>query len=156
MSEQIELKGLDEINRRLANLKYRRPMLERIGQKLVSDFQLGFRQGVAPDGSKWLPLKIRKGQPLVDKGLLRRSITPSVTDDQLEIGTNLKYARLHQYGGVIKPKKGKYLKFAGRDGNPVFVKKVTIPARPFLGLEERQVKKINRALQVWVEKQLNG
>jgi phage gpG-like protein len=48
-----------------------------------------------------------------------------------QIGTNLKYARIHENGGTIKPKTGQFLKFniGGRD---IFAKSVTIPKRPFL------------------------
>ena len=52
------------------------------------------------------------------------------------VGSNLPYARIHQLGGTIRPKKGKFLKFRGLDGEDVFVKEVTIPARPYLGISD--------------------
>lgn len=156
MAEVITLNGLEEVERRLERIQNRRPLLDEIGQSLVSDYQLGFRQSVSPDGSRWLPLKIRKGQPLRDTGRLRNSIEYDADDDQVEVGTNIKYAKIHQFGGEVKPKKGQYLKFPGSNGRSVFVKKVVIPARPFLGIKPRQIRKINRALSAWAEKSLNG
>lgn len=47
------------------------------------------------------------------------------------VGTNVIYARIHELGGTIKAKKGKYLKFYIK-GKFIQVKQVTIPARPYL------------------------
>lgn len=41
------------------------------------------------------------------------------------------YAKIHEFGGIITPKKGPYLAFQ-IDGKWIFTKKVTIPARPYL------------------------
>jgi phage gpG-like protein len=45
---------------------------------------------------------------------------------------DLKYALIHELGGVIVPKKAKALAIPQPDGSVRFVKKVTIPARPYL------------------------
>lgn len=45
---------------------------------------------------------------------------------------DLKYALIHELGGVIVPKKAKALAIPQSDGSVRFVKKVTIPARPYL------------------------
>lgn len=85
---------------------------------------------------------------LVDTGRLRSSITHDVRGAgmlaQGIVGTNVIYARIHEYGGIILPKKGKYLRFevpvttAGPRGGKrkgkqvVFARKVTIkPKRYF-------------------------
>ncbi len=47
------------------------------------------------------------------------------------VGSNLKYARIHELGGVIRPKNFKYLHFFVK-GQEVFAKKVTIPKRPYI------------------------
>ncbi len=48
-----------------------------------------------------------------------------------QIGTSMKYARIHEKGGVIKPKSGRFLVFT--IGNKkIFASSVTIPKRPFL------------------------
>ena len=41
------------------------------------------------------------------------------------------YARIHELGGVIKPKRKKYLRFKLPSGKVVFTKKVRIPPRPY-------------------------
>ena len=90
-----------------------------------------------------------------DKGGLGRSITTQPADGGYSaiIGPNVIYAAIHEFGGVIKPKKaGGFLVFKpskfsnatrqvrGEDteyskreaGDLVFAKKVTIPARPYM------------------------
>lgn len=47
------------------------------------------------------------------------------------IGTNAVQARIHEFGGVITPKRAKFLHFFV-DGDEVFAKRVVIPARPWL------------------------
>lgn len=42
------------------------------------------------------------------------------------------YARIHELGGVIKPKNAKALRFRLDDGTFAVVKQVKIPARPYL------------------------
>jgi phage gpG-like protein len=47
------------------------------------------------------------------------------------VGSPVVYAAIHEYGGIIKPKKGKYLVFQIGD-KTIFTKKVTMPKRPWL------------------------
>lgn len=64
------------------------------------------------------------------RGNLRRSILPSpqvgLPKDYVEIGTNLVYAQIHDEGGTITAKKGKYLRFQV-NGQWVTVRSVRIP-----------------------------
>lgn len=110
-----------------------RPVMQVIGRKISSKVKLGFRAGKAPAGQRWKPLRFRQGQPLRDTGRLQASITAQVGDNYVDIGTNVKYGPIHQFGGTIVPKKAKRLVFKGPHGL-VFAKKVTVPARPFLPL----------------------
>lgn len=55
---------------------------------------------------------------LQKSGRLRDSIIPKVSDDEVVVGTNMKYAAIHQFGGM-----------AGRG------RKVKIPARPFMPID---------------------
>jgi len=64
-------------------------------------------------------------------GHLAQSLTYRVGKDFAEVGTNLVYAAIHEFGGTIKPKNGQYLKFE-INGKTIFAKQVTIPARPYL------------------------
>lgn len=76
----------------------------------------------------------KAGQPLRDTGRLQRSITAAADSQGVTVGTNLRQARIHQFGGVIRPKTAKSLVFPGPTGELIFAKKVTIPARPYLPL----------------------
>lgn len=69
-----------------------------MGAQAVSLVKLGFRSGVDPYGVQWLPLKSRKGKPLLDTGRLRNSFSAQATPDGFRVGTNVVYAPHHQYG----------------------------------------------------------
>jgi phage gpG-like protein len=60
------------------------------------------------------------------------------------VGSNLKYARIHELGGVIRPKNFKFLHFVV-NGQEIFAKKVTIPKRPYIwsSIEETSSKIAN-------------
>ena len=63
---------------------------------------------------------------------LRGSITHERTTDWTRrVGSNLRYARIHELGGHIKPRSAKYLHFVV-DGHHVMTKHVYIPPRPYL------------------------
>jgi phage gpG-like protein len=78
----------------------------------------------------------------VRTGHLRRSIYSQKTGFlKGYAGANLKYAAIHQYGGVIKPKVKKALSFKV-GGSFITVKKVTIPARPYIIPRSSRIKRI--------------
>lgn len=92
--------------------KDRTPLMRSIAGTMESAVLQNFDVGGRP---QWLPIKHRKGTPLVDTENLMNSITSRYDNDSAAVGTNEPYAAIHQFGGK-----------AGRG------KKVTIPARPFL------------------------
>lgn len=94
-----------------------RPLFETIGAGLLSNVQLGFKKTQSPYGEAWRPLKKRVGKPLRDTGRLLGSMTQKADREGVTVGTGVKYAAIHQFGGK-----------AGRG------RKVTIPARPFFPL----------------------
>lgn len=69
-------------------------------QEIRTLVALGFRKSVAPDGTKWAPLKVRNGKPLEDTGRLKNSFTTQIdpTRGRIEVGTNVEYANIHQEG----------------------------------------------------------
>lgn len=80
-----------------------------------------------------------KNKVAVKTSRLKTSINTKHKKKDSFVGTNVKYARAREFGSkayVIKPKKAKFLRFKGKDGNWVFVKKVNYPAgkgkKPFL------------------------
>lgn len=113
-----------------------RPVMGVIGRKVGTRIRLGFSSGRSPDGQTWKPLRTRVGQPLRDTGRLQSSITQNVGDDYVDVGTNLKYAPVHQFGATIVPKKASRLVFPIKaTGGVAFAKSVTIPKRPFMPLD---------------------
>lgn len=134
---QITIQLQDErIQAALAKLKQQindlEPLLTAVGGELKKHIQLGFRNSQSPYGQAWAPLKVRQGKPLVDTGRLANSINYLVDANSVEVGTNVLYAALQQFGGTIAPKQAKALSFVV-GGRRVFVKHgITIPARPFI------------------------
>ncbi len=147
-SIKVNVSGLRRVHRALQNTgrKAKRQiptLLNLIGDDLVQSTQRRFERQTAPDNRFWLPLspatrKARR-QPspriLRDRGLLYQSITHRVTGDSLQVGTNIIYAAIHQFGGK-----------AGRG------QKVTIPARPFLGLSSADRAKIGKRCDAFLRK----
>lgn len=116
-----------------------RPVYATIGRAIVSRVRLCFKLGIDPWGNPWAALKIRKGQPLRDTGLLNRSIVANPDASGVTIGTNQQpRAEVHQFGKTILPKNGKHLVFPGPNGRMIFAKKVTIPQRSFFPLKKGQ------------------
>lgn len=114
------------------------PVLDEIGQTLVTSVNMRFARGTGPDGEAWAPLTTGETPILVKSGRLRDSITHAVTGDSVTVGTNLLYAATHQFGATIKPKNAKALAFTV-GGKFVMAKTVQIPARPFLGISDQDV-----------------
>ena len=61
-----------------------------------------FRKSVNPYGEKWADIKHRQGQPLIDTGMLRNSISGEVRGLSIVLGSPLEYADTHQNGIRVK------------------------------------------------------
>jgi phage virion morphogenesis protein len=89
-----------------------RPAFEDIGEALVRSTAQRFENQVDPEGQPWAPLspatllfKQKKGYPaeiLTMRGRLRASIAARPGATQVWIGTNVVYAAIHQFGGLIQ------------------------------------------------------
>lgn len=108
------------------------PVMDEIGAGFVAAISRRHETQTDPDGRAWAPNR-RGGIVLTDSGRLARSWTYRAAPDQVEVGSNVVYAAVHQTGATIRPKTGKALRFqvAGRWAT---VAEVTIPARPILGI----------------------
>ena len=149
----IDIGELGERIRRVAevaDVSYE-PALRQVAVLLASETKQNFESSREPDGRPWKPLKVRKGKPLVDTGLLMASIaaaarsldttTPQtpvevtggaesqidITPTSLVFGTRVDYASYHQFG-------------TGR-----------IPAREFLGITDAMVDKIGLIAEDFAE-----
>ena len=132
----IEVQGLDAVAAKLARLSSlnRALILEAAGATIESQTRRRLaEEKTAPDGAAWKPN--RAGTPiLVASGHLLASIHYRVMGDEVRIGSGLVYAAIHQLGGTIEPKSASRLVFPGVGGGLVFARRVTLPARPYLGV----------------------
>lgn len=144
------------VNQLLKNVANQRPALEEIGSNLRASTRERFRDshgpveglgaGIVGPPKPWKKLKpatiarrragkfgAKSSKPLVDRGNLERSIIFAVTDSALYVGTNHEIApgispAIHQLGGKS------YMAPGAR----------AIPARPFLGIDQRDQQMIER------------
>lgn len=114
------------------------PLMDEVGMSLVTSTSRRFELGVDPDGNRWIPSRRARetgGQTLVRDRHLSDSITHDPGRAGVEWGSNLPYALIHQEGGEIVPKTGRFLVFQA-GGGMVFARRVEIPARPYLGFDD--------------------
>lgn len=125
----------------ISNPARRRGLLRAIGVGLQHTTRDRFERGADPQGRGWAPLHpayaaARRPMPILqqmgDSGGLKGSITFQTASHQVAVGSNKVYAAIHQFGGVIRPNTAKALAFQ-LGGHLVRARRVTIPARPYLG-----------------------
>ena len=116
-------------------------MMRAIGAALVETTHQRFERGRDPQGSPWKPWSrgyaaITESRSILrgrsGSGGLMGSVTFKVEGRGVRVGSNKIYAGVHQFGATIVPKNKKALVFHLGE-RLVFAKKVTIPARPYLG-----------------------
>lgn len=129
---------------RMAQPAWRTGLARNVAEVALGQIATSFEQERDPYDKPWdksLRANLEGGQTLSDTGRLRRSFTYSANPRGFIVGTNVQYAAIHQYGGTIRPKRAKYLRFrlaggsgrrkSGR-GHWVQTEQVAIPARPFI------------------------
>ena len=133
--------GQDRLERELGGLARAfgdlEPLMDAIGLTLESNTLQRFDDEEAPDGSDWLPslrAKETGGKTLTDTARLKGSITYRHSASDVEVGTNVKYAGVHQGGATIRPKGDGKLTFRIPGLGFRSTSEVVIPARPFLGI----------------------
>lgn len=137
-----------------------------------------------PDGAAWpankpLTLMLAKGGSMMNRsGALKGSITASGGGLRYVIEPHMIYAAIHQFGGTITPKNGRFLRIPigkgtrmskeqagklgveatrgrkGQDGKSksdaaIFLSKVTIPKREYLGVGAKDREMIERTVREW-------
>lgn len=136
------------------NLGNLTPALREIGDLMLLSVKRNFEgEGRPGKWTKSARAQREGGQTLSDTGRLRNSFTSKVSARKVTVGTNVKYAAIHHFGGktrahVIRPKKGKALNIPGI-GLRASVNHPgsRIPARPFLLLQEQDKASILTILQ---------
>lgn len=105
-----------------------------------------------PNGEAW-PENRNKSSTLYASGALHDSIDYAIGLGDFTLGSPLIYAAIHHFGGVIKPKTAKVLRFMA--GNKaVYAKSVTMPARPYLGISPDNAEEIESVVGDFVQELL--
>jgi phage gpG-like protein len=152
----------DKLNKIIAACNDGKPAMKTIGRVLSNRIRLGFKNSKSPYGDRWKPITYRQGKPLVNNSHLLSSIGHNAEKDNVTIGTDkdIIYAKIHQFGGVIRPRTAKTLRFF--IGNRmILTDKAVIPARPYMPIVGNEVllpqdwlKATVKALQDHIESQL--
>lgn len=138
----------------LARLSNLTPAMKIVGSIVRTSVIKNFEVGGRP---KWEKSKKKTGKTLINRHLLMNSIHSKAYQDRAEVGTNVIYAAIHQFGGktaarTIKPVNKKALYWLGA-GHPV--KSVNhpgskIPARPFLVVQDEDWTEIRAAVMEYI------
>ncbi len=136
----IQVIGIEEIENALQALSkklsgtHMQQTMQTVGEIVKFDIEENFENESSSFGVMWKKSH-RAGKTLSDSGRLNSSFSINATVSRVEVGTNLEYAPIHQFGGIIKAKTDKGLRFKV---NGKFARKqsVTIPARPFLPIDK--------------------
>ncbi len=164
---EVELKDeevtrlLDRLARHLSDMSQ---VMNDIGLQLMDETERRFEEGVAPDGTPWAPKSAatiaayeRRGQrvdfrplfgPNVDGIPLRSSFFHQYGPDWVEVGTNKIYSAVMQFGAS----KGAF----GVDARGGSIPWGDIPARPFLGISERDRDNIAETVDEWLARVAEG
>ena len=121
----IKAKGLENLPAKLARFRVGiiariTRMLELSGEAVVGVSREDYLSGPRPK---------KLGRV---SGDLARSVGYKLSGNKVVVGSNLIYAPIHEFGGVIVPKRAKALLFKTLDGRWHSASRVVIPARPFL------------------------
>ncbi len=146
-------RGLDEAMasiQRLTSPELRYELMDIVGREAQGQTRHRIMsEKTAPDGTEW-PKTFRGTSILHLTGRLWESIDYRATMDQVHIGSALPYARIHQFGGTIKAKNGKALRFSS-GGDTYMRRSVYIPARPYLGLSRQNVEDLNDTITAFID-----
>ena len=147
-----------EMQRKSANTS---PVMAAIGNLVVKSVRQNFREGGRPE--KWTPSKKSKGKTLIGTGALMKNIHYELDGNGAAVTVMTgpqKYAKLHQFGGsisacVISARNRQALKFT-IGGLTLFRKSVKhpgaqIPARPYMLLQDEDVKNIEKMMSAFIE-----
>jgi phage virion morphogenesis protein len=138
MDQEVQ-RAVQQLGRVMTNT---RPLMHAIGVGLVGSTHQRFITQTDPDGQAWQTLNPdyaetkRNSRILTESGRLRDSINSRPSNDEVRVGTNVIYARVHQDGATIRPTNGEALVFRIGD-RLIKVKSVTLPARPYLGISSQ-------------------
>lgn len=158
-------------------LEHREPLMRELAAAMGDAVEENFAREGRPEWMGWSPAWARKrrgGKILQKSGRLAASITQRSSNDAAVVGTNVKYARIHQEGGEISiaPRSQRAYYRQNKDGSVGnrFVKKsrsnfsqwhtmgaykIKMPARPFLHLTEEDVSRMEDTAEDYLKRLLD-
>lgn len=107
-----------------------------LGQAALKLVVEGFENESDPYEKPWEKPKGREGQALSDTGRLRNSWRVASTPKVVRLKNATVYAAIHQFGGVIEPRRAKALRFK-IGGRWITAKRVRIPSRKMVPVERQ-------------------
>lgn len=159
----------------IKKLEHREPLMREMAAAMGDAVEENFAQQGRPAWMGWKSnaywAKRRGGKILQKSGRLAASITQYSTNDEATVGTNVKYARIHQEGGEIniaaRSQKAYYRQ--NKDGslnhrfakksqanfeqwNTIGAYKIKMPARPFLHLTEDDVERMENTAEQYLKR----
>ena len=151
----VDLREIDAVKKILANAALdaedRGRLLQSVGVEMETQTRVRFDTQRSPEGDTWKALAQRTAEYyigagmghrsiLVGTGMLRDSVTSEVESGAWSalVGATMEYAATHQFGATIRPKTAKALAVPGYG----MLRKVTIPARPYLGVSQDDAREI--------------
>lgn len=148
----VEVSGVEAVNAHLERLASRdtTELMTNIGAVLESSTRERIEETkTSPDGAAWAPNLEGTSILLWTGRHLRDSIAYIASANDVEVGSSWEFAHIHQDGATITPKNAKRLSFFLR-GRRVSARKVTIPARPFVGVSAEDEVEIQRITTDWL------
>lgn len=134
-----------------------RPLMAEIGSVLEDSTRQRFRTQRSPDNIPWAPISQEwreekaargfAGSILTMRGDLRNSVRFEADAHSASVIASSPYAAIHQFGGVIRPRRARALRVRGR-----FVSSVTMPARPYLGMSDEDRSEVLDAARDFLER----
>ncbi|EBP3538312.1 phage virion morphogenesis protein [Salmonella enterica subsp. enterica] len=159
-------------------LEQREPLMREMAAAMADAVEENFAREGRPEWMGWSPAYARKrhgGKILQRSGRLAKSITQFSTNDEAVVGTNVKYARIHQEGGEIsiaaRSQRAYYRQHKNGSVGNRFVKKsrsnftqwntigaykIKMPARPFLHLTEDDVSGMETTAESYLQRIIDG
>lgn len=157
----------------IARTEKRRPLMGTLAAHMAYAVEENFLRQGRPEWQGWSPQYARQragGKILQKSGRLAKSIVQQSDNHSATVGTNVRYARIHQEGGTINiaARSQRSYHRQRRDGsvdnrfarksranfaqwNTIGAYKITMPARPFLQLSEEDVERMEETAQRYLQ-----
>lgn len=128
-------------------------LMKVLGQALVRTVQDRFASETDPWGRPWAPLlpayaQFKRNPNILQEAGARGGLLGSIHYQaglrQVVVGTDKVYGAIHQFGGTIRPKGAKALRFR-LGARLVYAKSVFVPARPYLGFGPKDIAAVEEA-----------